>query len=323
MKIDQKFIDDFLLKIQEGVEAEQDKFELKSKWYDLNTNKGCEELCKDVSAIANTTSYDEGLLIIGVDKSKAKLANSPFASSGIDDASKLRGIIVKRIDRPPEYSLEEIEVSDDKGNNKILSVFRIHPSYNKPHILKTYNDRQNYIPIRKGTSINSANRDDLEIMFYDRTKIEPGNRIEINVYRPSLVFRSLEQQSKYFITARAFLLLDNSGRRPAAIAGSKLTLSYKTDKPIKEVFEGYLWKFYNTLDQLGEHKGQFPVPIMLGSNKPILCELDYALEVQSKDKSVAENLGVQYKALNSYNFTVSVETINQNEFLSDTFYFLS
>jgi len=112
MKIDQKFIDDLLLKIQEGVEVEQDKCELKSKWYDLNTNKGSEEICKDISAIANTTSYDEGLLIIGIDKSKAKLVNSPFASSGIDDASKLRGIIVKRIDRPPDYSLEEIKVKD-------------------------------------------------------------------------------------------------------------------------------------------------------------------------------------------------------------------
>ena len=323
MKIDQKFIDDLLLKIQEGVEVEQDKFELKAKWYDLKTSIGCEELCKDISAIANTTSYDEGILIIGVDKSKAKLINSPFASSGIDDASKLRGIVVKRIDRPPDYSLLEVQVKDNKGKDIVLSIIKIPPSYNKPHIIKNFKNRQNYIPIRKGTSINSANRDDLEIMFYDRTKIEPDNRIEINFYRPSLVFRSLEHQSKYFITARAFLFLDNSGRRPAAIAGSKLTLSYKTDKPIKEVFEGYLWKFYNTLDQLGEQKGQFPVPIMLGSNKPILCELDYALEVQSKDISVAENLRVQYEALNSYNFTVSVETINQNEFLSDNFYYSS
>ena len=128
IKIDQRFIDDLLLRIKAGEEVEKDKFELKTQWYNLKIPEGCEEICKDISAIANTTSYDDGVIIIGIDKKNAKLINSPFAESGLKDASELRGIIVKRVDRPPDYSCDEIPIKGLRGKRITLSVIRIHPS---------------------------------------------------------------------------------------------------------------------------------------------------------------------------------------------------
>ncbi len=319
MKIDQQFIDDLLLKIKAGVEVEQDKFELKSEWYKLSTSNGCEELCKDISAIANTASYDDGMIVIGIDKKNAKLINSPFAKSGINDASVLRSIVVKRVDTPPDYTLEEITVEDGKGSNVVLSVIRIHPSYTKPHILKIYKNSQNYIPIKKGTSINSANRTDLEIMFYDRTKIEPENRIEINVYSAKLAFNRIALGETQSILAHAFIVLDNSGRRPASINDARIKLSYITDREIVEYFDGYQWIINNAIDPIGGERGNFPAPILLGPNKTLTCTLKFRKQLNTTEQRIARNELDQYRKIKSYEYQVFISTISQGEFPSAVF----
>ena len=318
-KIDQNYIDDLLLKIRAREVVEHEKLDIKREWYKLNTPEGSDEFCKDISAIANTTSYEEGIIIIGVDEKKADLINSPFKMSGIKDESDLRGIVVKKVNRPPDYILEEISVNDGKKKPIKLCVIRIPPSYTKPHILKSYKKNSHYTPIRKGTSIHSATRDDYEIMFYDRTKFEPENRIEVNVYNPKLDFNSRKLGEHHYISATAYLVLDNSGRRPATITGAKLDLAYITKILVSDNFKGDSWTVINTTGLLTSQQGSFPAPILIGPNQTLTCTMDFLKHVGPTHQDIIRDLLRQYRNLESYEYRVDITTISKAQFISNVF----
>ena len=217
--IDEKFIKDLLLKIEQKLNVENDKLDLKQKWYDLTKPEQREELCKDISAIANTTGYEDGYIIIGIDEGTGKLYDSPFSKSGLNDLDKMRGIVVRMVDRPADYTLQEIQILDKKDKKKkTLSIIKIPPSLSKPHMLKSFKNRDHYIPIKKSTGTHPATRDDLEMMFYDRSKIEPENRITMNVYEKKIEFNSDKYEEGILILPVVKLVIDNSGTRPCAIA---------------------------------------------------------------------------------------------------------
>ena len=154
-------------------------------------------------------------------------------------------------------------------------------------------------------------------MFYDRTKIEPPNRVEINVFRRNLAYSRAEYGKTHYIEIEAAAILDNSGRRPASITNTKLKLSYKTDKDIAEYFDGRRWYISNAIDPIGEQNGNFPTPILLGPNKTLTCTLSFRKRVPDNREEIARSLLDQYRKLESYSYEILVTTISGSEFNSD------
>ncbi|OAA93538.1 AlbA family DNA-binding domain-containing protein [Clostridium coskatii] len=147
--------------IKNGAEIEDPKMELKQEWWNLNSDLPTNEFLKDVTAMANTPG-STGHIIIGIDKhGELHNANIPI------DPSKIRGIICKHIQDPMNIEVYPIQVDD-----KMISVIEVPQSLNKPHVIKEYRRPKQtinmFIPVRKGTSINAANKYDLELMYLER-----------------------------------------------------------------------------------------------------------------------------------------------------------
>jgi hypothetical protein len=150
--------------IKNGAEIENPKIELKQQWWNLGEDLSQNEFLKDVTAMANTPG-NTGYIIIGIDK------NGELHDALVPiDPSKIRGIICKHIQDPMN-----IEVYQIIADGKSISVVEIPESLNKPHIIKVYRTSKQtinmYIPIRKGTSINAANKYDIEQMYLERNNI--------------------------------------------------------------------------------------------------------------------------------------------------------
>ncbi len=118
MEITPLFITDLVSQIKQGLKIEEDKLDLKREWYDLKNNdsRDRDEFCKDIAAMANTTG-PPGYIIIGVDEKSGSLLDSPFHKSGLDDKSRLRDIVVKRVDLPPRFDVKEVQVEDSGQKN--------------------------------------------------------------------------------------------------------------------------------------------------------------------------------------------------------------
>lgn len=141
--------------------VENPKLELKRQWWNLNEDDGKNEFLKDVTAIANTPGGD-GYIIIGIDNQGA-LYNSTIPM----DTSRIRGILCRNVQEAFNLEIYEEEIEGSQ-----ISIIEIPRSLNKPHIIKEYRKANQvnkmYIPIRKGTSVNSADKYDLDIMYLER-----------------------------------------------------------------------------------------------------------------------------------------------------------
>jgi hypothetical protein len=160
--------------IQNGGTVENPKIELKKEWWDFSQNKGQEEFVKDITAMANTQGGD-GYIIIGLDGKTGDFFNSPFPQGNYDDPSRIIGLIYKKVVEPMDVEFYEEEV---EGKN--IVIVHIPKTQNKPHVIKSINGRDHFIPVRKGTSINAATKYDLDLMYSERDKIViPPYRLEI------------------------------------------------------------------------------------------------------------------------------------------------
>ena len=216
-------------KIREGIDIENPKIEIKREWYKLKgqdrdaSSKAENEFLKDLVALANTPGMN-GFLIIGI-SSDGIVNDSPFSNSGLRDQSDLYNLVVKRVDEPVYFELQQVPYNDN-DNVKVITVIKVPPSLSKPHVIRRYvtsrgNEIQNFIPIRKGTSINSANKYDLEYMTYDRKNIEqPEYALDIMVYEPKLAFN----MSGNKIDVHFQIVFINYGRKPIGITGGELIL---------------------------------------------------------------------------------------------------
>ncbi|WP_445505411.1 AlbA family DNA-binding domain-containing protein [Niallia sp. 03091] len=225
--------------IKNGGTVENPKIELKKEWWDFSQNKGQEEFIKDVTAMANTQG-DDGYIIIGLDGKNGDLFNSPFPQSNYDDPSKIIGLIYKKVIEPMDVEFYEEEV---EGKNII--IVHIPKSQNKPHVIKSFNNRHHFIPVRKGTSINAATKYDLDLMYSERDKIViPPYRLAIHLSKNTIftLIPAVGQKGIKTLGFNAHIL--NTGQNINMVKEAKLVL-------IENERESYKFEhnsFFNTVD---------------------------------------------------------------------------
>lgn len=151
--------------IKRGGNVEDNKIELKRKWWNLKIEKGKNEFLKDTTAFANSIG-DVFYIIIGIDDKTGEIFNSPLKY----DQNYIKGLIVKRVQEPFEFEIYQKIIQ-----GKTISIIEIPISHNKPHIIKRYKTETDkeiemYIPFRKNTSILPANKFDIDQMYLDRNK---------------------------------------------------------------------------------------------------------------------------------------------------------
>ncbi len=260
-----KFINQLIEQITDGQQVETNKIELKRQWYDFGAKSQRKlaesEFAKDIAAIANTVGLT-GYLIIGIDEEKRTLYDSPFTNCGLSDISDIRHLIVKTVDKPIDFDFIEVTVEDEQVK-KIISVFEIPPSLDKPHVIKSFKPNEkaeinNYIPVRKGTSINPANRSDIELMYYDRKNIEPEYALEMECPGRKFSFSS----GNDYLSLQIPLCFTNFGRKPMAIVSVKLLFSNIVCQSHKNQFEMDLERFSYS----GNREEIIITPIIIPSN---------------------------------------------------------
>ncbi|OKS85837.1 AlbA family DNA-binding domain-containing protein [Mucilaginibacter polytrichastri] len=209
-----------ILKSLAGSEAENPKIDCKAKWYDLKQESQIHEFLKDTSAIANTFGLD-GYIIIGYDTKSQNFTDSYVKDSNLKDESEIMGIIARHVESVYTVNVYDIMFEDHK-----LSVIHIPPSLYKPHVIKNYKrfkqdkitDHLQRIFVRKGTTTAIANKNDLELMYYDRKNIIPDYDVRVNANAVSKNF--LMNSTAGVITYLGLqlnLIVENIGKRPIAI----------------------------------------------------------------------------------------------------------
>jgi len=144
---------------------EQSKFEWKRDLNISNPHKKS-EIVKDVIAIANAHGSSDGYILYGVDPRE----NDPIQgiTSSLDDAT-IQQIVNSKIDRSIDFQYYEQEIDGRK-----IGVLKINKNQKRPFIVNgDYGVlKKDTILIRKGSSTDAANRDDLQKMFFDSNQIE-------------------------------------------------------------------------------------------------------------------------------------------------------
>lgn len=174
-----------------GQSVERPNVEFKREWPNLiKKEKAYYEFLKDVCALANTVSDKFGVIIFGYDDKNREFRKVSFSDTQLRDSSDLHDLIVRNITEPFEVKLENIVYNDN-----ILNVLIINKSFAKPHVIKKYirykNNKNgepkethldNFIPIRKESKIVTANKYDLDAMYYDRKNILFERKIYISLF---------------------------------------------------------------------------------------------------------------------------------------------
>lgn len=309
MEITSKFLTDLIAKLRSGVDVEDDKLDIKGQWYDLSDKKGQEEICKDIAAMANTTG-PTGHIIIGINKD-GSLVDSPFKESHLADKTHLQGIVVKRVDLPPQFELKEYEVEENNVRFTV-SVISVPPSIDKPHVLGSYKERENYIPVRKNTGTLPAKRSDIERMYYDRKNIGIDFRVEVFPWSNKPEFRGKAvSQTEYFIYAKVGVVVVNSGLRSVAILGANLVLDYHEElaNTPKEM-ACRKWKEIGTAKE-----NEFPQPFILSSNESRAYEIEFRVFIGSNDLGASVYRSLE--TLSNFKFRVNLQSIDGRFFASD------
>ncbi|MEW6144855.1 MAG: ATP-binding protein [Thermodesulfobacteriota bacterium] len=317
MPYGEKELQKLFLRIKDGGTVENKKLELKSKWYDLKDADQRMNFCRDVSAIANTIGL-EGYLIIGINEKNGAITNSPFKESGLNDKSEISGLLRKYVNPEPDCEIEEVELAYNNEKN-ILSVIKIPNTKNKPYVVGKYKYCQNYIPVRKDGSINSASRLDLDEMYAERKGLELEYDIEVHKISNEPIFNQIGQHEQFFRLSLDFSI-HNKGSR--AIAINKVSLSSDTDILTVNNMNYWTGKRHRKLSsdqQKSEMEFRFiPLEIEVGKRPIVRIDFDSQSFDLSSNRHLRENqLGKLLHELrrnSNYKFTVVFNTIEGQSF---------
>lgn len=206
-----------------GMDKENPKLDFKSKWYDLKKVEDINEFLKDSSAIANTPGLD-GFIVIGFDDRKKIFCSAKFSDSNLNDSNELNGMLIRKLDRNFLLANYDIEINGNK-----LSVLHIPPSFDKPHVIRSYQPKNGNIElhrvfIKNGSSTRIANKYDLDFIAYDRKNHMPEYSLFLSTTKSSI---HPKQPSGSTLELNVGLVIENNGYRPVAIAQIILTFYYK------------------------------------------------------------------------------------------------
>lgn len=121
------------------------------------------ELIKDIAAVANASALSHGFVFFGVDPRRP--APIVGVNSRYDDA-KLQQLVNGKINPLPEFLYYEVSAGP-----KVVSVIHVAPTKKRPHIISVDlgKVRKGQIVIRRGSSTEGVNIDDLLEFFYGKT----------------------------------------------------------------------------------------------------------------------------------------------------------
>lgn len=210
--------------IKSGAQYENPIIELKRQFWDLSNDEGKNEFAKDLTLMANS-QYGDGNIIVGIDGNTGDLHHTTLPL----DAADLANIINRKVLEPFTVEFNEIQVDE-----KIIIVVHIPRSHNKPHMLRTYKNREMFIPIRKGTRTQAADKYDLDSMYTEREKIViPPYRLEPLIGTDELLVNTYISNNSY--SWGCLVNVINTGSRINMVTGGSLTI-YIEDRKI-EVLE--------------------------------------------------------------------------------------
>lgn len=129
--------------------------EWKRQWWRLDTEKGKAEFRKDIAALANVVSDDPSYLIVGLKDGKLFDAELPRDEAELQD-------ILRRITPAPHVSF-----SSERVDGKVLTVIKVSPPFDPPYV--TRYESRNVVFIRRGSSIETASRFDLDSFYKSST----------------------------------------------------------------------------------------------------------------------------------------------------------
>jgi hypothetical protein len=230
----EQIVQDYLQQAVAGADMENPKLDFKREWYKLDTEEGKQEFIADTSSITNTFGLD-GYIIIGFDDNTKEFKPAPFKDCGLRDTSDMMNLISKSVD--PIYTIHGYSVQYE-GNE--LYVLHIPPSIAKPHVVRCYKttnskgvpkEEQHRILVRKGTGKQFANRNDIELMYYDRKNIVPEYEVIASFHKESLIIRAGHQYNQEPFYRNSFykialpLTIENIGRRPISIVSISVDLA--------------------------------------------------------------------------------------------------
>lgn len=221
-----KYVIDLIRTSLDNQEIENPKVDCKLVWHNLKDERSKQEFFKDISAIANTVGLD-GFIVYGYDDKKKEFNPVKFSDCGLRDTSDLYSIVAKHVEGPMDLAHYTVEYE-----GKYLNVLHIPPSLTKPHVIKRYvtfdkdgkprqPDQEQKIFVRKGTAIHSANKYDIDFMYYDRKNIIPDH--EVFVFCTPLTMDLTVNASEFndngagTIHGHIAMTFENTGRRPIDI----------------------------------------------------------------------------------------------------------
>lgn len=164
-----------------GLDPENPKIDFKRDWYDLKNKYSICEFLKDTTSIANTNGFD-GLIIIGFDSRDNSYHNSQFSNCGLKDSSEIQNIILKNCSDPFTVNTYDIVI-----NNNPISVIHIPQYLQKPILIRRYvkqikggiKEEYQRIFVRKNTRTDLATKNDINLMYFERSYLKPSYECEI------------------------------------------------------------------------------------------------------------------------------------------------
>jgi hypothetical protein len=280
-----------------GIEKENPKLDFKRGWYDLTNEIEGNEFIKDASAIANTPGLD-GFIIIGFDEKTNELFSTKFSDSKLKNSNELMGYINKRVDRAFQVSYFNLLI-----NEHFLSVLHIPPSFDKPHVIRNYQnnkrEEQHRVFIRNGSSTRIANKYDLDFIAYDRKNLMPEYSLHIS---SSQKLNNLNWiSSEYKIKCDSFLTIENNGLRPVAINEISLNFYYDIDQQMEFISSR------NMLTQNSESIKASNLIISPGSIEKYHIELKSKESFFNEDHKI-ELLREEFKRLKNIDAAIKINT---------------
>lgn len=164
-----------LIPIEYRIENEDESVTLDFK-REIYTKEKNQEFLKDVVAFANALSNDPyRYIVIGVKEQSGLKEYFDIKREDVGDVANYQQLIDQNIEPNIPINIDYVEV-----NNKNLAIFKIGPCDNAPYMFKKdYRKmKQGMIYIRTGTSTRLATRQELDLMYKNKQKI---NRKDILV----------------------------------------------------------------------------------------------------------------------------------------------
>lgn len=137
--------------------------EFKRSWWNFTVDESRKEFVRDVTALANANTKERRVIIVGLDSS-GSLHDSPLP----EDEAKLQQRL-SAITPHPHVTFAEVRLADQDGSSKTCTVIEVLAPFDTPYVAKLDN-ANNAVYLRRGSSIGTASRGDLERFYKGRER---------------------------------------------------------------------------------------------------------------------------------------------------------